>query len=89
MSAADKTAIRQEQVRQRVLYPQSEIDPVRDLHMAIGYLSTWNMTFPFVDIYVKDVCQPELLAVYRRELDGPCCYSIGAILTDGNFTFHS
>ena len=60
-----------------------------DLHAAIGYLSTWNMIYGHVDIYTKDTKDPELLAVYRNEIDGPVGYVICAVMVNGEYTFHS
>lgn len=55
---------------------------------AIGYLSTWNMTFPHLTIF-KDG-KTDLVAAYRKE-DGTQGYVIGAVwnATTGKFGFHS
>jgi len=60
------------------------------LYKAIGYLSTWNMTFPHLHLQggIYDGA-PEIIATYRREDGGPIGYQIGAIWHDDHFGFHS
>ena len=56
---------------------------------ALSYLSTWNMSFPVVDVYIMD---DELNAVYRRrpyEDGDPPGYVIGAVFNGTKFGFHS
>ena len=56
---------------------------------AIGYLSTWNMTYPTVDIYIADSGEvPELFARYLDE-SGDSKYVIGAVWHGDHFGFHS
>ncbi len=53
---------------------------------AIGYLSSWNMTYPTVTIFAdRDL---DLVAVYSRE-DGSNGYTIGAVWHDDHYGFHS
>lgn len=53
---------------------------------AIGYLSSWNMSFPSVIIYAD--YNQDLVAVYRHE-DGSRGYVIGAVWHDDHYGFHS
>lgn len=53
---------------------------------AIGYLATWNMTFPTVEIRADG--ETDLVAVYRDE-EGNIGYVIGAVWHDGRYGFHS
>lgn len=53
---------------------------------AIGYLSTWNMTFPTVEISPDG--ETDLVAVYRDE-DSNVRYVIGAVWHDDHYGFHS
>ena len=52
---------------------------------AIGYLSTWNMTHPSVDIYPDDT---DMVAVYKDE-QGKTEYVIGAVWHEDHYGFHS
>ena len=84
----------------------AEITGNRELYIALGYLTTWGMGS---DRYA--VCEiiggvydgnPELVATYRAEEQGPITYQIGAIWhvgtvidgatgmpVAGHFGFHS
>jgi len=55
---------------------------------ALGYLSTWNMTFPICNIYLDG--KTDMIAVYRNA-DNTHGYTIGAIwhTDDNKYTFHS
>lgn len=59
-----------------------------NLFAAIGYLSTWNLTFPLVNIYGDG--QTDLVAVYLNA-DGSRGYTIGAVFGShcGKYGFHS
>jgi hypothetical protein len=52
---------------------------------AIGYLSTWNLSYPVVNIF-KDR-DNDLVAVYFK--DGDRMYTIGAVWHDGHYGYHS
>lgn len=65
-----------------------EITGYQELMSAIGYLSTWNMTYPAVVIYIVDEVSPELVAVYKDE-EGNRAYTIGAVWNGTKFGFHS
>ena len=52
---------------------------------AIGYLSTWNMTHPSVDIYPDSL---DMVAVYKDE-QGETKYVIGAVWHEDHYGFHS
>jgi hypothetical protein len=54
---------------------------------AIGYLATWNMTFPQCQVYA-DRELPDLVACYFDEA-GTCRYAIGAIWHGEHYGFHS
>jgi hypothetical protein len=52
---------------------------------ALGYLGTWNMTYPTVDIYPDDT---DLVAVYKDDT-GKTGYVIGAVWHEDHYGFHS
>lgn len=64
--------------------------PRNEYYAAIGYLSSWNMTFPTVDIYPHGHSETntDLLAVYKRE-DGTVGYTLAAIWQETYYSFHS
>jgi hypothetical protein len=77
------------EVRRR--YKQTNrIIPRHEFYAAIGYFSTWNMTFPTVDIYPHDNTDTntDLVAVYKRE-DGTVGYTLAAIWQETYYSFHS
>lgn len=57
------------------------------LYAALGYLMSWNETFPLVHIYATT--GPEITAIYRREAEGPVGYAIGAVWHGDHFGMHS
>ena len=75
----------------RVLYALGCEDNA--LEKAIGYLSTWGLNYPFVDIYIN-VKDTEFTACYRKRAfeqgDSPA-YVIGAVFNKQSkkFGFHS
>lgn len=52
---------------------------------AIGYLSSWNLSYPVVNIF-KDR-DNDLVAVYFK--DGDRMYTIGAVWHDDHYGYHS
>lgn len=56
------------------------------LWTAIGYLSTWNTSYPDVHIYRDGAT--DLTAVYRNE-EGRTQYVIGAVWHGEHYGFHS
>jgi len=54
---------------------------------SIGYLSTWNMSFGFVQITQDDTT--DMVAVYKDTENGPTKYVIGAVWHDDHYGFHS
>jgi len=54
---------------------------------AIGYLSTWNMSFGFVQITQDG--DTDMVAVYKNTADGPIGYVIGAVWHEDHYGFHS
>ena len=57
-----------------------------NFNRAIGYLATWNYTYPSVTIYADD--ETDLVAVYRSK-DDEIGYVIGAVWHDDHYGFHS
>ena len=55
-------------------------------HKAIGYLSTWNMGYPGVNIMAES--DTDLLAVYM-DAAGHTQYAIGAVWHGDHYGFHS
>jgi hypothetical protein len=53
---------------------------------AIGYLSTWNLSFPSVTIFRDG--DTDLVAVYK-DAAGQRQYVIGAVWHDTHYGFHS
>ena len=53
---------------------------------ALGYLGTWNMTYPSVDIYTDG--DTDMVAVYKDET-GTSGYVIGAVWHEDHYEFHS
>tara|TARA_R110000822_G_C15034505_1_gene464625 strand:+ start:376 stop:627 length:252 start_codon:yes stop_codon:yes gene_type:complete len=54
---------------------------------AIGYLSTWNDSYPYVNIW-RDGKDAHLVAVYR-DTETDRTYTIGAIWQQDHYGFHS
>ena len=54
---------------------------------AIGYLSTWNMSYGFVQITQDG--DTDMVAVYKSTADGPIGYVIGAVWHEDHYGFHS
>lgn len=61
---------------------------IRAWYEAIGYLSTWNTSYPSVDIYSEPGTDTDLVAMYKDE-DGKAQYSIGAVWNGTAYGFHS
>jgi hypothetical protein len=57
------------------------------LWQAIGYLSSWNMSYPNVVIY-REPKSPDLVAVYS-DTERNVKYVIGAVWHDDHYGFHS
>jgi len=53
---------------------------------ALGYLGTWNMTYPTVDIYSDG--DTDIVAVYKDETSDTK-YVIGAVWHENHYGFHS
>lgn len=53
---------------------------------AIGYLSSWNMSYPKVTIYREG--KKDMLAVYS-DASGDRQYNIGAVWYNDRYNFHS
>ena len=56
------------------------------LWSAIGYLSTWNTSYPYVQIHRDH--DTDLTAVYL-DADQKCRYVIGAVWHGEHYGFHS
>lgn len=67
-----------------------EITSNKELYAALGYLSSWNMTYGYLRITggIYDG-NPELIATYKDDPTGPVRYCIGAVWHDDHFGFHS
>lgn len=67
-----------------------EITTPQHFHSAIGYLTSWNMTFGYVRITggVYDG-NPEMVAIYKNSPTGPVEYCLGAVWHEDHFGFHS
>lgn len=67
-----------------------EITGSQPFYEALGYLASWNMTFRYVRItgclYEGN---PELIATYKNDPNGPIGYQIGAVWHGEHFGFHS
>jgi hypothetical protein len=65
-------------------------DPT-EWYKAIGYLSSWNMSFAYCDIYIDGAT--DMVAVYRdrqgEHRKGERSYTIGAVWHQGQYGFHS
>lgn len=62
------------------------------LEEAIGYFTLWGLNFPFVDIYLRDPKDQELMAVYKRtNEDNAAAYVMGAVFNSSTkkYSFHS
>jgi hypothetical protein len=53
---------------------------------AIGYLSTWNQSYPTVELWRDG--KTDMVAVYR-DTDGNVKYVIGAVWHGDHYGFHS
>lgn len=63
-----------------------------EFNKALGYLSQWNMTFPYVRIAIASTTEPELVAMYYQDSDMEGRrpgYVIGAVWHGDHFGFHS
>lgn len=83
MSDTRQINLRMDAVQQTVIKEAVGKDKFFD---ALGYLSTWNMTFPTVDIYT-DV-DTDMVAVYKDDT-GKTGYVIGAVWHEDHYGFHS
>ncbi len=63
-----------------------QLTDATEWYYAIGYLSTWNMTFTRVNIY-RDT-DTDLLAVYYDDKDVRQ-YTIAAVWHNDHYGFHS
>lgn len=61
-------------------------DP-HEVMKALGYLATWNLTYPMCRIWVNHD-QTELTATYHNDRDHQM-YVIGAVWHEDHFGFHS
>ena len=64
----------------------SEQTDRNELLRAIGYLSSWALDYPRVDIYRDG--ETDLVATYFNE-NNERVYTIGAVWHDGHYGFHS
>jgi hypothetical protein len=60
----------------------------KQVESALGYLSSWNMSFPIVTIYIAG--DEEIRAVYYNKADDKRAgYVLAAVWHDDHFGFHS
>lgn len=61
------------------------------VEIAIGYLSIWGCSYPFVDIFISNNKEAEFTACYRKEEGGSPAYVIGAVFNKQSkkYGFHS
>ena len=60
----------------------------KQVESALGYLSSWNMSFPIVTIYISG--DDEIRAVYYSKADDKRAgYVLAAVWHDDHFGFHS
>lgn len=58
---------------------------------ALGYLSTWSMSYPTCNIYADGTItsdHPDFFAVYQDDA-GNTKYTIGAVWNGSSYGFHS
>ena len=72
------------------LHQIREITGNQRFYEALGYLTSWNMTYGYVRIAggVYDG-NPELIATYKEDITAPVGYCIGAVWHEDHFGFHS
>jgi len=75
--------IHMDAVAQQLMQVETDIT---EWYRAIGRLSTWNMTFPTVNIYPDG--ETDMVAAYFDE-KGDRQYVIGAVWHDDHYGFHS
>jgi hypothetical protein len=67
-----------------------ELTGSQRLYEALGYLTSWNMTFGYVRITGGFYSgNPELIATYKNSPSDGVGYCIGAVWHDDHFGFHS
>lgn len=67
-----------------------EITGSQRFYEALGYLTSWNMTYGYVRITGGTYGgSPELIATYKNDITGPVQYCIGAVWHGDHFGFHS
>ena len=59
----------------------------QNFYAAIGYLSTWNMSYGFVQITQDG--DTDMVALYKDTEDGLLKYVIGAVWHEDHYGFHS
>ena len=58
----------------------------KEWFMALGYFSTYNMSYPTVKIHAEN--ETDMIAVYYNE-QNERCYVIGAVWHGDHYGFHS
>lgn len=64
----------------------AELGTWKEMWIAIGHLSTWNLNYPYVNIYRDGGA--DLVASYR-DVEGDRQYTIGAVWHGDHYGFHS
>lgn len=71
--------------REQISEMQDETD-CKEWYRAVGYLSTWNLTYPICCIFADG--KTDLLAVYKTA-NNERGYTIGAVWHGDHYGFHS
>lgn len=67
-----------------------ELTGSQRFYEALGYLTSWNMTFGYVRITGGFYSgNPELIATYKTDAKAGVGYCIGAVWHGDHFGFHS
>lgn len=72
-----------------VLYPLG-CEPSA-VEIALGYLASWGLSYPFVDIYISDSKSAEFTACYRKATKDSPAFVMGAVFDKQTkkYGFHS
>ena len=63
-----------------------DLTDCKDWYRAVGYLSTWNLTYPICNIFADG--KTDMVAVYKTTT-GERGYTIGAVWHGDHYGFHS
>lgn len=63
-----------------------EVTDYKEWNRAVGYLSTWNLTYPVCNIFADG--KTDMVAVYKTA-NNERGYTIGAVWHGDHYGFHS